>query len=188
MAHAFVTTNPVLPKGYFSAAQLDPVVMKMNDGIDYSLLDCPGLYTLQVATFRGKMILDQSAIQKIESGESRMNSCLDKAGDMAYDLVVALRHLKYEAYVFHDRNASIVTVGGFNNLGTKLANGKIDLDPKIVKLMKVFGMDPTQPRKPGQSSMAKMLIGIPLDIQPQLVQVPRRSLMASHDFDGFDPQ
>ena len=40
-----------MPKG------VDTFVAKMNEGVEHSLLDCPGRQTIQVATFRGKTIL-----------------------------------------------------------------------------------------------------------------------------------
>ena len=60
MAQAFFTRNPLLPREYFVPKGVDPFVAKMNQGVEHSLLDCPGEYTVQVATFRGKTILQTS--------------------------------------------------------------------------------------------------------------------------------
>ena len=60
MAQAFFTRNPLLPREYFVPKGVDPFVAKMNQGVEHSLLDCPGDYTVQVATFRGKTILQTS--------------------------------------------------------------------------------------------------------------------------------
>ena len=43
-----------LPREYFVPKGVDDFVAKMNQGVEHSLLDCPGRYTVQVATFRGK--------------------------------------------------------------------------------------------------------------------------------------
>ena len=46
MGHALVTTNPLLPKEQFVAAQVvDQFELDMNKDAKYSLLDCPGKYT-----------------------------------------------------------------------------------------------------------------------------------------------
>ena len=54
MGHAFITTNPLLPPEYFAPKNgIDEVVVAMNKDVPYDLLDCPGKYTVQVATFKG---------------------------------------------------------------------------------------------------------------------------------------
>ncbi len=70
MGHAFVTTNPLLPPDYYAPkGGVDELVLRMNKGVPHSLLDCPGRYTVKVATFTGTVELDQEKIQKIESGQ-----------------------------------------------------------------------------------------------------------------------
>ena len=61
MGQAFFTRNPLLPREYFVPKGVDPFVAKMNAGVEHSLLECPGKFTIQVATFRGKTILQTSA-------------------------------------------------------------------------------------------------------------------------------
>src|SRR4030095_4872327 len=61
MGQAFFTRNPLLPREYFVPKGVDAFVAKMNEGVEHSLLDCPGRQTIQVATFRGKTILQTSA-------------------------------------------------------------------------------------------------------------------------------
>ena len=39
MAKAFVTRNPILPEEYFAPKGLDPLVVEMNEGAEYSLLN-----------------------------------------------------------------------------------------------------------------------------------------------------
>ena len=68
----------------------------------YSLLDCPGKYTVQVATFKGKVIIQQNEIRAIEDGKP-MESELAEAAQKADKLARALRMKGYEAYQFHDR-------------------------------------------------------------------------------------
>jgi hypothetical protein len=83
----------------------------------------------------------------------------------------------YEAYEFHDRYASIVTVGSFNSVGTPRPDGKTEINPEIYKIMKTFGAESVT--LPGQTTAVtplKTLVGIPFDIQPIPVQVPKRSI------------
>ena len=42
MSHAFVTRNPLLHEEYFVTKGLDADVIALNQGVPYSLLDCPG--------------------------------------------------------------------------------------------------------------------------------------------------
>jgi len=177
MGHAFVTTNPLLPAEYFTPKGPDAFVIKMNQGVEHSLLDCRGKYTVQVAHFTGKVVIDQAEIKAISSGKS-MESKLAEAADKAHRLTVALRKKGYDAYEFHDRAASIVTIGAFDSVGTPRADGKTEINPRIHTIMTTFGADQTN--VPGQSGAMKpkLLDGIPFDIQPIPVEVPKRSVAA----------
>jgi len=174
MGHAFVTTNPLLPSDYYVPKGLDPLIIKANEGVEYCLLDCPGKYTVQVAHFTGRVITDQREIAAIEKGKE-VDSQLAKAAYMAHKLTQALRMKGYEAYEFHDRYASIVTVGSFDTLGQPGPNGVIELDPRIKAIIDQF-------KSEGSSQgmvTAKTLVGIPFDPQPILVHVPKRSVSAA---------
>ncbi len=188
MGHAFVTTNPLLPSDYFVSKGIDPAIVALNKDVPYGLLGCPGKYTVQVATFKGKVVLKQNEIRAIENGKAEMKSELASAAMKADELTRALRMKGYEAYQFHDRYASIVTVGSFNSVGTPRADGKIEINPRVHRIIKIFGPD----RKANQglqnalkaqglagqtlSTPVKNLIGIPFDTQPIPVEVPRRPI------------
>ena len=178
MGHAFVTTNPLLPPEYFAPKSgLDDLVLALNKDVPYSLLECPGKYTVQVATFKGQVIIKQDEIKAIQNGDKEMKSELGQAAEKADKLTTALRLKGYEAYQFHDHQASIVTVGSFDSVGTPRSDGRIEINPEIHKIMKTFGAEPTT--LPGQTvpvTPLKTLIGIPFDIQPRPVQVPKRSI------------
>lgn len=174
MGHAFVTTNPLLPADYYVPKGLDPLVIKANEGVEHSLLDCPGKYTVQVATFTGRVVLDQKEIAAIEQGK-QMESQLAKAAYMAHKLTEALRMKGYEAYEFHDRYASIVTVGSFDSVGQEGPNGVIDLDPRIKAIIDQFKAETSA----NGVIHAKALVGIPFDPQPIPVHVPKRSVSAA---------
>ena len=179
MSKAFITTNPLLPAEYYVPKGVDQFVIDMNRHVEHSLLDCPGRYTVQVAHFTGRTTLDQAEIQQIEQGAKVKGSRLAKAADKAHRLTEALRMKGYEAYEFHDRYASLVTVGSFDSVGAPRADGKIEINPEIHTIMELFGAKPAT----GLGASAGALqpgncIGIPYDIQPIPVEVPKRAVSA----------
>ena len=172
MGHAFITTNPMLPPGYYAPKNgIDELVLRMNKDVTHSLLDCPGKYTVQVAHFMGRTTIDQREIQRIEAGGEVEGTGLAKAAEKAHQLTEALRDKGYEAYEFHDRYASIVTVGSFDSVGTPRRDGKIEINPQVHQYIELFRAKPIN----GQL-MAQTLIGIGFDIQPIPVEVPKRSI------------
>lgn len=178
MGHAFITTNPLLPQDRLQPGIVDKLVIGMNSGVEHSLLDCPGKYTVQVATFKGSMVTKAKEIQEIESG-AEMPSTLGDAAMSAHKLTEALRLKGYEAYEFHDRYASIVTVGSFDSVGTPRPDGRTEINPKIHAIIKTFGAEPVAiPGRAGGGWTYKAIVGLPFDIQPIPVQVPRRSIGA----------
>jgi len=178
MGSAFITRNPMLPAEETRGPQVDRVVYDMNKDVKHSLLNCPGKYSVQVATFTGAVILDQKRIRELESGKTHMESRLDEAAMRAHQLTEALRLKGYEAYEFHDRGASIVTVGSFESAGTPRADGKLEMNPEMLRIVREFGPDPLTGRP-------KAIINIPLDLQPAPVLVPQRSLAADYAVGGL---
>jgi hypothetical protein len=183
MAHAFITTNPLLPKDYFAPHGLDPLVIEMNKNVPHSLLDCPGKYSVQVATFNGHVIIKQQEIEAIETGKKQLSGDLADAALKAHQLTEALRMKGYEAYEFHDRCASIVTVGSFDSVGTPRADGRIEINPKIHAIIKTFAAKPVdfaeQVPKNTIPMSCKSLVGINFDIQPIPIMVPKKTIAAA---------
>jgi hypothetical protein len=202
MRHAFIAPNPILPPEYFNQRGLDEETIALNKGVPFSLLECPGSYTVQVATFKGSAVIKQAEIQAIQAGKKEMGSQLAAAAQEADALVKKLRELGYDAYQFHDRYSSIVTVGNFSSPGTTLPNGHIEFDPRITRTIEVFGGGAPDPNDPLQAQVRsvsnamraqqasveaiapkrinvgtfKEPIWIPLDVQPMVVQVPKRPI------------
>jgi len=176
MGHAFLTPNPLISDELAAPKGLDPFVVKMNENVPHSLLKCPGKYTVQVATFKGSVYIKPEKIREIESGQPA-ESKLAEAAMKAHKLTEALRLKGWEAYEFHDRYASIVTVGSFDSIGTPRPDGMIEINPQVLAIMKTFGAEPAT--LPGQGSgftAVKSVVGIPLDVQPIPVHVPKRSI------------
>ncbi len=116
---AFMTVNPDLTEEDLALRKRDPFILRLNSGSDYSLLTNPGHYTVVVATFQGKAELTSDATEK---KVQPISSSLSEAADRAWELCTALRRAKshgydrdYDAWVFHDRYTSIVTVGSFDS-------------------------------------------------------------------------
>lgn len=176
MGSAFVTRNPLLPASYFVPEGVDTFVVQLNRGVKHSLLDNPGNYTVRVATFRGKDTINQREIQELARHSPPSNK-LEIAAENAHRLTMALRERGEEAYEFHDRNESIVTIGSFQSEGTPLPDGAIEIDPGILRIMQTYGAARTPiPNQPLLGLQPRSLAGIPFDIQPMPIKVPRRSI------------
>jgi hypothetical protein len=75
-----------------------------------------------------------------------------------------------------------VTVGSFNSVGMPLPDGRTELDPKILLIMKTFGATPSQKQIAATDVLnteLKSLMGINFDIQPIPVLVPKASISTS---------
>jgi len=180
MGSAFATRNPLLPEEYFQAQGLDDFVIGMNKNVEFSVLRNPGAFTVRVATFKGNETTDAREIEAIEQS-GKVTNKLEVAADRAHRLTVALREQGIEAYEFHDRYESIVTVGSFANDGEELATGEVKINPGIHEIMKQFGAQ--QQRLPGQQGIGlqpKRLNGVSFDVQPVPMRVPRRSIGADY--------
>jgi hypothetical protein len=181
LAHAFITSNPLLPEDYFAPkGGLDELVVKMNQNVEHSLLKCRGKYTVQVAHFTGEVIINQQDIQAIENGSKAgpesTNQGLAAAAKQAHELTEALRIKGYDAYEFHDINASLVTVGSFDSVGTPRQDGKIEINPMVKQILDVFRAESVNVAgKPGAMRL-RHLVGIYFDAQPIPVEVPKRSI------------
>lgn len=154
MRRAFFTRNPLLPREYFVPNGIDEFVAKMNQGVEHSLLDCPGRYTVQVATFRGKTVLQTSNEQPKEPGGIGWMWGKDKAeplveaAENAHLLTEELRGHGYDAYEFHDRTESLVTIGSFDHVGDRLPNGQLASSPEVQKIIQTFGAAYDTPADP----------------------------------------
>ncbi len=178
MGRAFIIRNPLLPAEYFTQNSVDPFVERLNSGVDHSLLKNPGKFTVQVATFRGKVVYD---IEKKYDAEASVSDSRVNAAENAQKLVVSLRKQGIEAYEYHDRHESVVCVGSFNKLGTRQLDGKINLEPRVAAVMKAYGAQRVQIPNSSQFGLRpRTLGGIQFDIQPRPVHVPKKSIGSSY--------
>jgi len=182
MRRAFVARNPLLPKEYFVGEGIDPFVLEMNREVEHSLLDNPGQYTVRVASFQGESSFEGET-KRDESNGSGFGllkrdapTPLEIAADKAHRLTESLRKRGVEAYEFHDRCESIVTVGSFEVVGRQLPDGRLDLSPDVYKIMQTYGAERSALPQHGQGLKPRELDGVPFDVQPMPVKVPRKGL------------
>lgn len=111
---AFLTTNPLLSHEEVAriAQSKDPLLARLNSGVEYSLASNPGNYSLIVASFYGSSQIKPTRFAEFDK-KLATNVSLDNAGQEAWQLARAMRQQGIEAYVYHDRYRSIVTVGAF---------------------------------------------------------------------------
>lgn len=122
MSAAIIVPNPLLPEEFFERQVVDPILIKMNKGDKYSLLENPKNYTVKVATFSGDSTFNEQEIEQQtrefnllrRSGKGLTESRLMEAESNANFLTDLLRREGYEAYSYHDRDSSIVCVGSFD--------------------------------------------------------------------------
>ncbi len=204
MRHAFITTNPMLPPEYFNTPGVDEQTLALNKDVPYSLLDCPGRYTVKVATFKGAEVIAPNQIQAIQDGREKMAGQLAEAAQKADKLATALRMKHWEAYQYHTRYSSIVTVGSFDSPGTPRRDGQIEPSPEIRQIIQVFMAESGDPfasdphndrygmvqklgdtlKSQGLAPQAmptrpKYCVGIPFDILPAAIPVPKRPMSMS---------
>ncbi len=167
---AFVIPNPLLPEDFFTRQQVDKFVIEMNADVTHSLLDCPGRYTVRVATFTGAGTFDQKAI---EGGDDsvKLESRLMEAAEKAHRLTQALRRSGWQAWEFHDRESSIVCVGSLQQLAVPQGNGAAVVNPELARIVRELGPDPT--KLASGAIMPRSIDGIMLDVQPKPIDVPR---------------
>jgi hypothetical protein len=179
MGHAFVATNPLLPKEYFVTPGVDKLVLEMNQGVEHCLLNCPGKYTVKVATFNGAAIVDPKKIKAIEKGKPLGSRLVDAAED-AHKLTVALRKANFEAYEFHDRDKSIVCIGSFKRVGVEHPDGRLEMDPQIRQIIDQFTADQQKIRASKDGVNPHKFADIPLDVEPQPYEVPKKSIATAY--------
>ncbi len=184
MGSAFMMPNPLLPDDFFNTPEVDKVIMKLNKGIRYSLLDCPGNYSVKVATFKGDQTFNAGEIvrkqdeyqNQLKSGRPLTESKLADAGAKAHLLCTALRKMGEEAFEFHDYHESYVCVGSFDWAKRSTAAGE-ETNTEIALVIKKFKAQ--EVGQYGQKQMVPRTINILQDVdinfdaQPLPIIVPK---------------
>lgn len=161
MSKAFLVRNPLLPADYFKSPTVDKFVKDLNQQPllkENNLLNCKSNFTVRILTLKGKTAY-VSWGRSSELDEAK--SDLEAAAEQAYLVTKVLRDAGYEAYQFHDRQESIVTIGGFDNLGKELADKSFQYDPAIQQVVDRFkGTDRVTQSKFGLTQTPRLLFEI----------------------------
>ncbi len=179
MGAAFVTRNPLLPDDYFEAPKVDAFVANLNKEVEHSLLDCPGKFTVRVASFTGREITNFGNGAQAAKMPDEATDELDRAANSAHELTTALRKKGVEAYEFHDRFGSYVMIGSFDSLGQELTSGQFQYNPGIVNINQQWcGYRVVDAKDPatgavGKTTSLNSLEKIPFDIEGKPMAVPR---------------
>ena len=135
---AFLTINPLFNQDEVARTKRDPLILRLNGNSEYSILRNKGKYTLAVATFKGRSdtgIGEREYRKKFDLFEP--NGTLDDAAERAWKVAKMLREgifsgsqqgQTFEAYVYHDRFQSLVTIGSFDS----------QQDPRLAQLAQIF--------------------------------------------------
>jgi hypothetical protein len=190
LSGAFMTVNPMVKSEELASAKADPLLKEIND-TSYSLLANKKKYTLVVATFSGKKVTPIAGSKYADANKfsqdidnslkDRSKYNLNRAGEDAEQLVKVLREgdKRFEAYVYHDRFQSFVTIGGFDN----------EKDPRIREFAHHFCAKMRRDPTTSQDLMVAETLSIDIppnrnnpsggkqtwmfDPQPQVMLVPR---------------
>jgi hypothetical protein len=123
LSTALRTTNPYVPtQDLFPGRHKRDIMMSQMNSGPRSIYHCPGRYTLQVAEFNGRSILNPSTKDPAFFDTSWLKkSPLVTAADDAERLADALskdpeiQRTGAQAYVYHSRTTSKVLIGSFND-------------------------------------------------------------------------
>jgi hypothetical protein len=186
---------------------------------------------VKVATFRGKSILQTSAEVDGKqfhwplTGRSDDDNPLIEAAENAHLLTEELRAHGWEAYEFHDRTESIVTIGAFAQVGRQMPDGRLAATPEVQRIVQTFGASYDTPADPlsgigndiatqrqveqkeqefnlkfsnqqgqivpgmnpkhvkifkGRGKKRRIERVIPLDVNPQAIEAPKRSISSAY--------
>jgi len=163
LAGAFLTINPLLSAEEIKGQAQDPLLLQLNSDKELSLLQNEGKYTVVVASFYGRSKTQFG--KEIDESAIKVDDRLYDVAQSAWELATALRKARslgydqdYEAYVYHDRYGSVVTVGSFNSLD----------DPGITKLQNHFGAKVAAVNTDGSSALGAETFTIPRKVSPKV--------------------
>lgn len=154
---AFIVANPLRRD---LGQEVDPELVKLNSrNGDVSLLKNKGTYSVKVASFSGKAVLQVSGRKSKNGAKSlALFDDSDESASEAWELATALREATkygydrdYDAWVFHDQRKSYVTVGSFDSPD----------DPQVRQLIEEFRAKNKPNPKTGVTQRTPELFSIP---------------------------
>jgi len=179
---AFLIRNPLLSDEELARKHRDPFIVKLNTGVDHSLLENRGKFTLVVASFYGKSAVKPAKFEQFDNMlNDKSKISLDNAARDSWRLMSYLRNQGADAYLYHDRFKSIVTIGAFNSPDdpeilrlVEKYRAKEKIDPNTRKPMLVaesIQLPPSGKKLP--KGKKPEITGWIMDPAPQLIDVPK---------------
>lgn len=178
LSGAFLTLNPMLSAADLRRHVSDPLIKQLNTGIEYSLAENPGKYSLIIASFNGRSMkkVSENSFSRLKLDFNQgVGNSLDDVADMAWQLAKAMRNAKgagydtdYEVYVWHDHYRSLVTIGSFDD----------PKDPRIARYIEMFRAKTRRDPYTGRTGWEAEVFTVPR--RPRQNETPRFSFM-------FDP-
>jgi len=125
---SMVVANPTIPRAApapGTVAQLDPFIVRLNEGRPYSLLKTTKTWTLGVKAFNAPVRVqtrDDDGVGIRLFGTPKGGDAMSAGAEAAEQMAKGLREMRddkgqlvgVEAFVLHHRNGSMVTVGQFD--------------------------------------------------------------------------
>ena len=173
--YAIGTPHPDLPEDIFNRkGYVDEFVERLNSDSKYNLLENRGTFTVKVATFTGLVEMTKN-LNDAKMKKDTDGKVLRQAAINAAELCKALRLKGWEAYEYHDRHCSIVTIGSFNEVTSEGPQGMTVMRPEIDIIIEKFKGEHVGSKNAQQLPyMPKSMIGIEFDLQPQVITVPKK--------------
>lgn len=182
-SRAMLVPNPLLTPEELQQKKDSKLLKSLNHGAEFSLAENTGKFTLTVASFHGNSISVRDTRMELESNKVsafdqniKEKRNLDNAALNAFQLVQLMRSRNIEAYLWHDRYKSIVTVGSFEsakdprirNFAAKFRAKKREHNGRIVLIAESI-QSQRDPRNPNKSPA----MNFPMDPEPRLITVPQ---------------
>jgi hypothetical protein len=163
-AQSMVVRNPSIPRDtHVMQPKDDPFLKTLNAGEEYSMLRCPGKWTLAVKEYMGASAVENkpTGVGPLQSffgsGKVKTGETLALAANNAHELAKTLTQLKFDAYVLHTRTSSVVSIGAFNEPNDPAMQNYRD---RITQLRKINAQAQTDPKKKDPLGLFPVLVPV----------------------------
>ena len=162
-AQSMVVRNPTVPhETHVMNPKDDPFLKTLNADEEYSMLRCPGKWTLAVREYMGASAVENKPtgfgpLQSMFGGKSKTGESLALAANNAHELAKTLRQLGFDAYVLHTRTSSVVSIGAFSATNAPEMQG---YRAHIDNLRRVNAQRQTDPSKKDPLGLFPVLIPV----------------------------
>ncbi len=149
-AQSVLVRNPAVPhENHVMNPKDDPFLKTLNADEEYSMLRCPGKWTLAVKEYLGASAVENKPtglgpVQSMFGGKTKTGETLALAANNAHELAKTLTQLKFDAYVLHTRTSSVVSNGAFNDRNAPEMQNYRDRIDQLRRINAQAQRDPTK--------------------------------------------